>query len=177
MNKPNLKKALEDLVEEYKKKLEAQAKIEKLKATGKFAKSFEGKATEDGFEITSTAKYARTLNTGSTPSKKKSKIEFNKKLSNIEIWAKSKNIRPIRKLKNGYKFSKTKTPKQSAFKAMVRGIAFSTGQKGTIKRYGYKGSKIFEKVFTSMQKKIGLEVGSAYSLDLRKELIRIVKNN
>lgn len=177
MQKTNLKEALQELVEEYKKKLSAQAKIEKLKATGQFAKSFTSKVTADGFEISSTSPYAGALDGGSKPSKNKSKAEFEKKLTNIEIWAKAKNVRPIRKLKNGYKFAKTKTPQNSAFKAMVRGIAFKTGQRGTIKRYNYEGSKIFEKVFTSMQKKIGLDVGSAYSADLRKELIKIVKTN
>ena len=45
MEKNNLKKALENLVEEYKSKLKAQAKINKTYATGNFANSFKLDAT------------------------------------------------------------------------------------------------------------------------------------
>jgi len=53
-------------------------------------------------------------------------------------------------------------------------ISKTIKREGTIKRYKYKGSKIFEKVFASMQKKTGVEIGSAFSADLREELITIV---
>jgi hypothetical protein len=57
---------------------------------------------------------------------------------------------------------------------MVYAISKAIADRGTIKRYKYEGSKIFQKVYESMEKKIGLEVGSAYSADLREELITIV---
>ena len=169
METNNLKKALEDLVSEYKKKLEAQAKIDKTYASGKFSKSFESSISNDGFEIHSTAPYAGSINQGSNPATSKSG-GYDKK-RRIEQWIKTKNIRPYRKLKNGYKFSKM-TP--SSMKSMVYAISKAIADRGTIKRYNYEGSKIFEKVFASMQKKTGVEIGSAFSADLREELITIV---
>jgi hypothetical protein len=169
METNNLKKALEDLAEEYKKKLEAQSKIDRTYASGKFSKSFESSISNDGFEIYSTVPYAGTINQGSNPATSKSG-GFDKK-RRIEQWIKSKNIRPYRKLKNGYKFSKVT---KSSMNSMVYAISKAIADRGTIKRYKYEGSKIFQKVYESMEKKIGLEVGSAYSADLREELITIV---
>jgi hypothetical protein len=169
METNNLKKTLEDLAEEYKKKLEAQAKIDKTYASGRFSKSFESSVSNDGFEIYSTAPYAGSINQGSNPATSKSG-GFDKK-RRIEQWIKSKNIRPYRKLKNGYKFSKVTA---SSMKSMVYAISKAIADRGTIKRYNYEGSKIFQKVYESMQKKVGVEVGSAFSADLREELITIV---
>ena len=169
METKNLKKALEDLVEEYKKKLEAQAKIDRTYASGKFSKSFESSVSNDGFEVYSTVPYAGAINQGSNPATSKSG-GFDKK-RRIEQWIKSKNLRPYRKLKNGYKFSKI-TP--SSMKSMVYAISKAVADRGTIKRYKYDGSRIFETVYNSMQRKIGTEIGSAYSADLREELITIV---
>ena len=164
----NLKKALEDLVSEYKKKLEAQAKIDKTHATGEFSKSFKSEVTKDGFEISSTAKHASDVDGGA----EKHQTSRNPNIGNILRWAKIKRLRPYRRLPWGTtRF--VKVTEKSMFR-MASIISKGIKKKGTIKRYNYEGSKIFEKVFASMQKKTGVEIGSAFSADLREELITIV---
>ena len=167
MNKDNLKKALEELVVEYKKKLSAQAKIDKTHATGRFAKSFESKVTESGFEVTSNVPYAGTVDGGSRSAS--SKEDGIRKKDRIREWARMKGLRPYRKTKaGGTKFVKIT---DASMKSMVYMISKSIRDKGTIKRFGYnKGSGIFDTVYKSISKKIGVEIGSAYSKDIQEEL-------
>ena len=171
MKKDNLKKALEELVVEYKKKLSAQSKIDKTHATGKFAKSFESKITKDGFEITSSAPYAGTIDGGSRPAQ--SKKDGIKKKDRIREWARIKGLRPYRKTKaGGTKFVKIT---DSSIKSMVYMISKSIREKGTIKRFGYnEGSGLFDTVYKSISKKIGVEIGSAYSKDIQEELRKTI---
>jgi hypothetical protein len=173
MDKINLKKALQDLVEEYKAKLKAQAKIDKTYATGNFANSFKSKVVEDGFEISSDVKYAGAIDDGSKKARQNGKVSA-EKYSAIAEWAKAKNIRPISSLSGGYKFRKMNTNKKSAFRSMVFAIANSIAKKGTIKRFQYKGSDIFDRVYKSMQKKIGSELSEAIAIDLKNDIAKII---
>jgi len=175
MQKTNLNTALNNLVKEFVRKLESQSKIDKTKATGKFAKSFTGKVVDNSIEVSSTAKYAGAVDGGAGRSRS-NKGGYDKK-KKLEEWARAKGIRPVRKLKNGAKFSKMNTDKNSAFKSMIFAISKSIAQKGTIKRYQYKGSNIFDRVLDSMQKKVGLDVADGFSADLKEELRKIVKIN
>ena len=50
----------------------------------------------------------------------------------------------------------------------------STSERGTIKRFGYKGSNLFERVYKEIEDKIGVEIAEAYSEDLRIELRKII---
>ena len=50
----------------------------------------------------------------------------------------------------------------------------STSQRGTIKRFGYKGSNLFERVYKEIEKKMGVDISEAYSEDLRIELRKII---
>ena len=173
MKKTNLNKALADLAKQFTDKLEAQAKIDKTNATGRFAKSFKSNVTEDGIEISSSSKYAGAVDGGA--GRAMSAKEGYDKKRRLEEWAKAKGIRPVTKLKNGYKFRKMNTDSGSAFKSMIFAISKSIAKKGTIKRYQYNGSNIFDRVFESMRKKLGLDIADGFSADLREELIRIVK--
>ena len=173
MEKTNLNIALNNLIKEFVDKLEIRSRGDKTTATGRFGKSFTGEVVGDGIEISSTVKYAGAVDGGAGKSKNKAG-GYDKK-RRLEEWAKAKGIRPLRKLKNGYKFAKMKTDKNSAFNSMIFAISKSIAQKGTIKRFEYNGSKIFDRVFKSMRDKIGLEVADGFSADLREELTRIVK--
>lgn len=172
MDKTNLKKALEDLVEEYKAKLKAQAKIDKTYATGKFANSFKSKVVQDGFEITSDVEYAGAVDGGASSSRSNTGGEEKKR--RLEIWAKAKGIRPISQLSGGYKFRRMNTDRRSAFRSMIFAMSKSIAQKGTIKRYNYKGSEIFSRVYDSMQKKIGSELSEAFAIDLKNDIAKII---
>jgi len=171
MKKDNLKKALEELVVEYKKKLSAQAKIDKTHATGRFAKSFKSKVTEDGFDITSDLKYSGTVDGGSRSAR--TKDDGIAKKDRIREWARMKGLRPYRKTKaGGTKFVKIT---DASMKSMIYMISKTIREKGTIKRFGYnKGSGIFDTVYQSISKKVGVEIGSAYSKDIQEELRKMI---
>lgn len=168
MKNNNLKKALEELVVEYKKRLSAQAKIDKTHATGRFAKSFEGKVTEDGFEISSNVPYARDVDEGAKPNQTTRTPNIGKILE----WAKTKRLRPYRKMPSGgTRF--TKVTDESMFR-MASAIAKIIKKRGTIKRFNHKGSGIFDIVYKSISKKIGVEIGSAYSKDIQEDLREMI---
>ena len=57
---------------------------------------------------------------------------------------------------------------------MALGISKVIKKQGTIKRFGYKGSGIFDTVYKSISKKIGVEIGSAYSKDIQEELRKTI---
>ena len=168
MKKDNLKKALEELVVEYKKKLSAQSKIDKTHATGKFAKSFESKITKDGFEITSNAPYAKDVDSGAKPNQ----TQRNPNIGKILEWAKLKRLRPYKKLPSGAtRFIKVT---DSSMFRMASAISKGIKKKGTIKRFNQKGSGLFDTVYKSISKKIGVEIGSAYSKDIQEELRKTI---
>ena len=169
MKKDNLKKALEELVVEYKKKLSAQSKIDKTHATGKFAKSFESKITKDGFEITSSAPYAKDVDSGAKPNQ----TQRNPNIGKILEWAKLKRLRPYKKLPSGAtRFIKVT---DSSMFRMASAISKGIKKKGTIKGFGTsKGSGLFDTVYKSISKKIGVEIGSAYSKDIQEELRKTI---
>jgi hypothetical protein len=168
MEKKNLKKALDELVVEYKKKLSAQAKIDKTHATGRFAKSFKSKVTEDGFEVTSNVPYAKDVDKGANPNQTTRTPNIGKILE----WAKIKRLRPYKKMPSGgTRF--VKVTNESMFR-MASSIAKIIKKKGTIKRFNHKGSGIFDIVYKSISKKIGVEIGSAYSKDIQDDLRKMI---
>ena len=175
MQKKNLVVELNKIAEEFKVRLQRGARLDKTVATGKFANSFNVKVEDYSIEITSDVKYAKYVVDGSLPSN--SNVGWEKKKKSIESWIKAKGIRPYRKLKSGYKFAKTSTLKDSAYKSAVFAIMRRTSERGTIKRFGYKGSNLFERVYKEIEDKIGVEITEAYAEDLRIELRKIININ
>ena len=53
----------------------------------------------------------------------------------------------------------------------------STSERGTIKRFGYKGSNLFERVYKEIEDKIGVDITEAYSEDLKNEIRKIININ
>jgi hypothetical protein len=172
MEKSSLVDKLNKIAEEFKVRLQRGARLDKTVATGKFANSFDAKVKDDSIEITSNVSYAEYVVDGTLPSN--SNIGWEKKKKSIESWIKAKGIRPYRKLKSGYKFAKTSTLKDSAYKSAVFAIMRSTSERGTIKRFGYKGSNLFERVYKEIEDKIGVDITEAYAEDLRNELRKII---
>jgi len=175
MEKSNLVDKLNKIAEEFKVRLQRGARLDKTVATGKFANSFDAKVKDDSIEITSNVSYAKYVVDGTLPSN--STAGWEKKKKSIESWIKAKGIRPYRKLKSGYKFAKTSTLKDSAYKSAVFAIMRSTSERGTIKRFGYKGSNLFERVYKEIEDKIGVDITEAYAEDLRTELRKIININ
>ena len=172
MEKRNLAAELNKIAEEFKVRLQRGAKLDKTVATGKFANSFKVKVKDDSIEISSDAEYAEYVINGALPSN--SNAGWEKKKQGIESWIRAKGIRPYRQLKSGYKFAKTSTIKDSAYKSAVFAIMKSIADRGTIKRFGYKGSNLFERVYDEIRDKIGLGITEAYSEDLKIELRKII---
>jgi len=172
MEKKNLVAELNKIAEEFKVRLQRGARLDKTVATGKFANSFEVKVKDDSIEINSNVDYAGAVIEGASPARSNAGWESKKR--SIESWMKAKGIRPYRKLKSGYKFAKTSTLRDSAYKSAVFAIMQSTSQRGTIKRFGYKGSNLFERVYKEIEKKMGVDISEAYSEDLRIELRKII---
>ncbi len=175
MKNKNLAAELNKIAEEFKVRLQRGARLDKTVATGKFANSFNVKVEDSSIEITSDASYANYVIDGTLPSNSSAGWESKKR--NIESWIKAKRIRPYRRLKGGVKFAKTSTLKDSAYKSAVFAIMRSTSERGTIKRFGYKGSNLFERVYKEVEKKIGVEITEAYAEDLRIELRKIININ
>ena len=162
----NLSKALKNLAEDYQMAIMRQISAEKLNASGSLRKSIEYKVTDKGFTIESDKEYAFLLGEdGASPTKKNS---GGKKLDNIRDWIKAKGIRPLTKLKSGgYKFKgKRIKNKNSAMNSLVYIMNKTISEKGTIKRYGYKGSGILQKVNDRMKSKGFDVITEAYKLDL-----------
>ena len=148
--------------------MSAQAKIDKTHATGKFSKSFESKINKDGFEITSSAPYAKDVDSGAKPNQ----TQRNPNIGKILEWAKLKRLRPYKKLPSGAtRFIKVT---DSSMFRMAAAISKGIKNKGTIKRFNQKGSGIFDTVYKSISKKIGVEIGSAYSKDIQEELRKTI---
>jgi len=172
MENKNLVAELNKIAEEFKVRLQRGARLDKTVATGKFANSFKVKVKDDSIEISSDAEYAEYVINGALPSN--SNAGWEKKKQGIEPWIRAKGIRPYRQLKSGYKFAKTSTIKDSAYKSAVFAIMKSIADRGTIKRFGYKGSNLFERVYDEIRDKIGVGITEAYSEDLKIELRKII---
>lgn len=90
---------------------------------------------------------------------------------------KNKGIRPITRLKGGAKFRRLNTDKKSAMKGLVYVMTKVISEKGTIKRYNYKGSNIIQNVLKEKQDKWKLEIVEAYRNDVLQDFKTTLKLN
>lgn len=169
----NTKKELERIAKEFKLRIVREARLDKTDATGEFVKGFKTKVGDDFIELENTSGHGGAVIDGANPSK--SDKDWRGKQKRIEKWVRAKGIRPYRKLKNGFKFAKTSTEKRSAYKSMVYILSKTISQKGTIKRFGYKGSNLINRVYDEMEVKIGVKLTEAVKKDLIDEINRTIK--
>jgi len=167
-----LKETLSKLAKDYKEKIQRQISIEKLTASGKLKDSIRLELNEQGFSITSDAVNAYLLtDKGYKPKRSSSREEKKEKLERIKKWMRSKGIRPYRKLSNGgVKFSKLKNEEKQYDQAAFF-INRSMNRKGSIKRYGYKGSNILRTVLDMNRDKTEQEI----TLAIRQDIIDSMK--
>lgn len=145
------------LVERYK----AQLRIDNTNATGDTANSLDYSVTDGELTILSdiALKYIdEGRNAGETPP-----------LSAIAQWARAKGIRP--RGGNG-SFIKSNAITQVW---MIKNIAKAIGEKGTIKRFGYKGSGIIEFVYGRTKNELVDNIFLAYADDVDNMIKEIVK--
>lgn len=172
MEKKSLREKLEELADDFRIRLLRGSRTDKTEATGEYARGWDVEATDSGFTVTNMAEYAKAVLEGASPAK--TREDWEGKNKRIERWVRAKGIRPYRKLKNGFKFAKTSTGRNSAYKSMLFMIQKTISDKGTIKRFQYKGSNLLDEVYRDMEKKIGVELTEAYRKDLKMEIKRII---
>jgi len=145
------------LVERYR----SQLKIDGTSATNKTRDSIRYKSTKDELEILSdlSLKYVdEGRPAGAAPS-----------LSAIEAWAKAKGIKP----KDGS--GKFVAVNDRSMFWMAKNIAKSISEKGTIKRFGYKGSGIIDFVYQNNKEAMLDDIFAAYGRDIEEVIKDIVK--
>lgn len=145
------------LVSKYKEQLEADDTI----ATGNLRDSFRYKIT--GFDTNIldlellAAKYAKAIDEGREPGSRKPGIRP------IVEWMKAKGIKPNRGT----------TAKD--YKSAAGSIANFIGEKGTIKRFGYKGTNYLSIVAGQYGNPGVSTILQAYEQDLRNEIDKGIK--
>ena len=147
---PILYQELIDIGEEVTEKLKKSAKDKGLDASGELIAGirFETKifATQYVFELIM-PDYYKAVDEGRKPGKMPP-------LKPIIDWIKSKGIKveASKRYKKEKDKAKRKTIKQVSYDSKVKSLAFliarSIGKHGTIKRFGYKGSKFYSNVVT-----------------------------
>lgn len=162
-----LKETLSKLAKEYQEKIQRQIVIEKLKSSGGLRDSIKSELTDNGFEITSYAINAYLLgDKGYRPKSKGGRDEKKAKLERIKAWMKSKGIRPYSKLSSGgTKFRKLKN-EDKQYNQAAYFINRSMNRKGSIKRYGYKGSEIIDRVYDMQKAKTVEDITLAFKEDI-----------
>jgi len=159
---------LSQMSDDFLQSVIRQTRVDKLDATGKLASSYRIEKVENGFVLVNDAKYSKAvLVTGSKPARKGGGGD---KLANLEEWAKAKGLSPFRKLKGGFKFAKINTPKRSAWRGMIFMLNKAISEKGTIKRFGYKGSDTLKQVVDTKIKKWAVDISKAFKDDLLTQM-------
>ena len=174
MNPKNLKKALGNIGKLIVGKIKADIKRKNVDATGGFSKSIKVEVADNIISVYSDkaiADYGSYVEGGSKPS---SKHPFStKKIEGIRKWIAAKGIRPRPRGKDG-RFIKVK---DYHYKGLPFAIARSVSEKGTVKRFGYKGSRVFETAFNEVRNEVGSKITDAFMEDIRNELNIIMEVN
>lgn len=167
-----LTETLSKLSKDYVLAIQRQILVEKLNASGELRDSIKAELTKDGFTISSDAVNAYLLgDKGYKPKRASSREEKKKKLDRIKQWMKSKGIRPYTKLSSGgVKFKKLKNPEKQYDQAAFF-INRSMNRKGSIKRYGYKGSNILKTVQEMQNSKATEEI----TLAMKEDIVQGIK--
>lgn len=161
-----LKETLKNLAEDYQSAVMRRIATEKMVASGKLRKSIDYKVTDDGFVIESDSEYSYLLGEEGYQANK-SRSKDNGKIDRLKSWAKKRGFRPFTTVKSTgmRRFSKIKN-KDRYWDRVAFMLRASMQKKGTIKRFGYKGSNIIKKVNTEMKAKTSDMIMEAYRLDL-----------
>ena len=144
------------LVERYK----AQLKIDGTQATGDTEKSLNYIVGSGQLEILAD-KSLEYIDNGREPGE-------SPPLSAIAQWARAKGIKPRG---GGGSFIKSNYITEVW---MIKNIAKSIAENGTIKRFGYKGSGIIEFVYQNNKEEMLNNIFAAYGRDVQEQIDQIV---
>ena len=156
----NLKEVLDKYAKAYTQKFKAKLISDGNKASGRLVNSIKPQELKDGFAILG-KRYIEQISEG----RKKGKMPpWSPRDNSILNWVKTKNIVP----RNGS--SSLGNMKRLAFV-----IARSIGRRGTIARFGYRGTNIIDFVHKELGEQMGQEIFEAYKIDLEKILNKQIK--
>lgn len=159
-----LKETLRNLAKEYQTEIQRLIVREKLIDKGNLKESIKYELTDDGFNIESDEKYAYILGSNGYL-----KTWRRPNVRNLLEWVKRKGIRP--RSKKG-RFRKITESSQLATAIAISKSMNGEGTKtlgrknGSVKRFGYRGSRIIQRVNQKLEGKVSGEIMEAYRLDL-----------
>lgn len=165
MSYDNLEDTLKKYAKAYTVKYKGQLRKDKTYASGDLVNSIKPDLSiENEFSILA-LDYMEQVSEGRGAGKMPS---WPPKSFRILDWIRRKNI--IIKKKG-----KVVSSSANNLKSLAYVIARSIGKRGTIKRFGYKGSNIIDFVYNSLSKQMGDEIFESYKQDLEKILKEQVK--
>ena len=160
-----LKDTLSNLAKEYQESIQSEIQKEDLVSKGDLKNSITYEMTKDGFIIKSDEKYAYVLGSNGYL-KKWDKPPANK----LAEWAKRKRMRPLFRDKKGRFKKLTESSYLSLGFALAKSMngegKRNVGKNGSVKRFGYRGSRIIQKVNMRLEGKVEGEITEAFELDL-----------
>lgn len=160
-----LKEALSNLAREYKEEIQRRIVQEDLVDKGDLERSIRDEVSDNGFSLISDEKYAYIL--GSNGYLKKWRRPPAQELAE---WARRKGMRPMMRDSKGRFKKVTKDSYLRLGFALANSIDGkgdkNRGRNGTAKRFGYRGSRIIQKVNQQMEGKLSGVIMEAYKLDL-----------
>jgi hypothetical protein len=153
-------KRVQATLEQYKDKIVEQLKDrlnqEKLVASGRLRDSIYGVVTETGINIFA-QDYGIFVEEGREKGKAPLDTRTGGSFQRILDWVKTKNIESIN--------PKYKRPRDVAWM-----IARSIGAEGTIKRFGYQGSKFIDFVSKNIMASLTKDIEESYLKDLNEQI-------
>ena len=164
-----LKEALQNLAKEYQTEIQRLIVQEKLVDKGDLKNSIKYKVSDDGFNIESDEKYAYIL--GSNGYLKSWRhVDLDDGVDKLADWARRKGMRPLMRNRKGRFRKITRHSWRQLGFVLARSIS-GKGKKrkspnGSIERFGYRGSRIIQRVNQKLEGKVSGEIMEAYRLDL-----------
>ena len=154
-----LAEALSQMSDDFLESVIKQAKEDELVSTGKLLRSFKIVKSENGFTLINDSGYGgAVLADGSGKTSKIGK----EKIQRLADWAKTKGMQPLLRNKKG-RFRKIT---ESSYTALGFILAKSISKKGTIQRFGYKGSNTLQRVADIKMKEWATKISVAFKEDL-----------
>lgn len=137
-----------------------QTKDDELVASGKLSRSYRIEKNENGFTLINDSGYAGAVLVDG--SGRTSKVGGREKIQRLADWAKSKGMQPLLRTNKG-RFRKIT---ESSYRALGFVLSRSIAQKGTIKRFGHKGSNTLQRVADMKMKEWLTKISVAFKEDL-----------
>lgn len=158
-----LKEGLKLLAEEYRQEMIRQVIAKDMVASGKLKNSIRVELIDNGFSISSDEIHSYLLGEDGYRAKSTgSKTEKEAKWDRLGEWARSKGMQPLLRDKKG-RFKKVT---KDSYRRLGYVLSRSIDKKGTIKRFGYKGSQVISDTVAILQSKSEDVLVEAYKEDV-----------